>query len=102
MKLLRESGTDFEQVDYTKEPLSREELARLVELLGVEPRALLRKRDRAYREAGLTGEEGEDELIRLMSRHPTLLQRPIGVAGGRAVLGRPPENLLELAGTAEA
>lgn len=97
MKLLRESGTDFEQVDYTKEPLSREELARLVELLGVEPRALLRKRDRAYRERGLGDPEtGDDEILDAMASHPNLIQRPIVVKGDRAVLGRPPERVKEL------
>jgi arsenate reductase-like glutaredoxin family protein len=49
---------------------------------------------------GVTGEESDAELLRLMAEHPTLLQRPIGVTGTgkdrRAVVGRPPENLLEL------
>jgi arsenate reductase len=45
---------------------------------------------------GLTGTETEAELIGLMSAHPTLLERPIGIVGKRAVLGRPPERLLIL------
>jgi len=47
------------------------------------------------REAGLSGDETEKALIAAMADHPTLLQRPIGVKGARAVLGRPPEKLLE-------
>jgi arsenate reductase len=54
------------------------------------------RRDRAYRELGLTGAEVEEKLIALMSSHPTLLERPIGMVGNRAVVGRPPERLLTL------
>ena len=45
---------------------------------------------------GLAGEEPDDELIGAMARHPTLVQRPIGRLPGKAILGRPPERLLEL------
>jgi arsenate reductase len=45
---------------------------------------------------GLSGEEDDDTLISLMHEHPTLLERPIGIAGSKAVVGRPPEKLLEL------
>ena len=45
---------------------------------------------------GLTGDEPDGRLIKLMAQHPTLLQRPIGVRGRKAVVGRPPEKLLEL------
>ena len=65
--------------------------------LGVEPSALLRKNDKAYKENKLTGKESAKKLIALMAKHPTLLQRPIGVSGRKAVVGRPIENLLELA-----
>ena len=51
---------------------------------------------RAFGELGLTGDEPEPELIERMAEHPTLLQRPIGVKGDRAVVGRPPEELLKL------
>jgi arsenate reductase len=56
----------------------------------------VRKRDKAYKELGLTGTESDDVLIPLMAEHPTLLERPIGVLGDRAAVGRPPSNLLEL------
>jgi len=60
------------------------------------PVQVLRKNDKAYKENGLTGDEPDERLIDLMAQHPTLLQRPIGVLGKRAVLGRPHENLLTL------
>jgi len=94
--LLDARGIGYRYRDYKKEPLSEDELRKLVEKLGVTPAELLRRNDRAYKELGLGGDESDGKLIRLMARHPTLLQRPIGVAGRRAVLGRPPEKLLQL------
>ena len=64
--------------------------------LGMKPRELLRKGDAANRVLGLTGDEAEDVLVQHMSEHPTLLQRPIGILNDKAVVGRPPEKLLEL------
>ena len=65
-------------------------------MLAVSPRALLRRNDKAYKENNLTGDEPESRLLELMAEFPTLLQRPIGILGGNARVGRPPENLLEL------
>jgi arsenate reductase len=94
--LLDEHGIDYRYRDYRKEPLAEDELRRVLDLLGAEPNELLRKRDKANKELRLTGDEPPEELIRHMAEHPTLLQRPIGVRDGHAVLGRPVENLLEL------
>jgi arsenate reductase len=57
---------------------------------------VLRRNDKAYRALDLTGDEDDARWIELMAEHPTLLQRPIGVLGERAALGRPPEALLTL------
>ena len=62
------------------------------------PAEVLRTRDRAYRELGLDGSEDDATLIAHMAAHPTLLQRPIGVLDDRAVVGRPPERLVEMVG----
>lgn len=84
--------------DYRQEPLGEEELRGVLRRLGIGPREVLRRNDKAFRELGLSGEEDDATLVALMAVHPTLLQRPIGVLGSRAVVGRPPERLLELAG----
>ena len=65
-------------------------------MLGIPPGKVLRRNDRAFREEGLSGTEPDSLLIQKMAEHPTLLQRPIGVLGDKAVLGRPPELLLSL------
>jgi arsenate reductase len=60
---------------------------------------MLRTKDPNVKELGLTGDEPDAKLIAAMARHPALLQRPIGIVGDRAMVGRPPERLLELVGT---
>ena len=92
---------EYRYREYTREPLDESELRALLEALGATARDLLRTRDRAFRELGLTGEESESALISAMAQHPTLLQRPIGVVGklgrdAKAAVGRPPEQLLSL------
>ena len=96
--MLNEHGAQFRYREYTAEPLSKAEIRRILKLLGVSARQVLRKNDKAYKALGLDGTETDATLISLMADHPTLLQRPIAIADGRAVLGRPVENLLELIG----
>lgn len=97
MKLLRESGVDFDRVDYTVHPLSRAKLAELVRKMGVGPRELLRKRERAYRQLGLGSRDvGDGEVLDAMAKHPELIERPIVERGDRAVLARPPERIKEI------
>jgi arsenate reductase len=94
--LLEDRGVEFEYRDYRKQPLSEAELRDLLRVLDVPASELLRPRDRAFKRLGLTGREDQETLIAHMAEHPTLLQRPIGVLGERAVVGRPPKRLLEL------
>ena len=94
--MLNEEGISFERREYTKNPLSVGEIRDVLGLLGLGPRDVLRKRDPAYKELGLDGDVSDEAIIEAMSLHPGLLQRPIGVVEGKAVVGRPAERLLEL------
>lgn len=96
-KLLRESGVDFDKVNYYLEPLGEKKLRDLINKMGLSPRQLLRTSESIYRELELGKKEStDDELIELMVQHPDLMQRPIVERGDRAVLGRPTENVKEL------
>ncbi|NIM01423.1 MAG: arsenate reductase (glutaredoxin) [Acidobacteria bacterium] len=95
--MLDENGIEYRYREYRKEPLSEKEIRSVLKKLGTKAQDVLRTRDRAFKELGLSGDESEAELISHMAEHPTLLQRPIGVSGKRAVIGRPPEALLTLA-----
>ena len=94
--MLKEHNIEFEYRQYKRDPLHLEELQELMVAYGQPANTLLRRRDPAYREHNLTGEETDEELLPLFAQHPTLMQRPIFVHSGRAVLGRPVERLLEL------
>ena len=96
--MLDEKGVKYRYREYTQEPLTKAEINKVLKLLGVKPQAVLRKNDAAYKQLGLTGKESVTQLVALMAEHPTLLQRPIGVLGNKAVLGRPVDNLLDLVG----
>jgi len=96
-KLLRESGVDFDKVNYYVAPLSKSKLTELIRKMGLTPRELLRTSEPVYRELGLgKGEFTDEQIISLMVKHPDLIQRPIVEKGNRAVLGRPVENVKEL------
>jgi arsenate reductase (glutaredoxin) len=96
-KLLRESGVDFDKVNYYVAPLSKSKLTELIRKMALTPRELLRTNETIYRELGLGKSEfTDDQIISLMVKHPDLIQRPIVEKGNRAVLGRPVENVKEL------
>ena len=96
-RLLRESGIEFEKVNYYIEPLTKEKLTELLRKMKLKPREILRTSEPIYRELGLgKGEFTDDEIISLMIKHPDLIQRPIVERGNRAVLGRPTENVKSL------
>ena len=92
--MLKERGAEFRYREYKKDTLSADEIRAVLSKLGMTARDVLRKRDAS--KLGLTGQESDAQLIDLMAEHPGLLQRPIGVRGDRATLGRPVENLLAL------
>ena len=96
-KFLRESGVDFNKVNYYLEPLNEKKLRQLIKKMGIAPRELLRTSEAIYRELELGKKElSDDHVISLMVKHPDLMQRPIVERGDRAVLGRPTENVRSL------
>ena len=94
--MLKEHNVEFEYRQYKRNPLSLEELQALMVVYGQPASTLLRSREKAYRELNLTGAESDEVLLPLFVQHPALMQRPIFVHEGRAVLGRPVDRLLEL------
>ena len=92
--MLNENQIPFRYREYKKDTLSATEIRTVLGKLNLTARDVLRKRD--ANKLGLTGDETDMQLVALMAEHPGLLQRPIGVRGERAALGRPVENLLTL------
>jgi arsenate reductase (glutaredoxin) len=97
VRLLRESGIDFDRIDYTLDPIPRDKLEELVRKMGIRPRELLRTREKAYRELGLSDPAVTDgALLDAMAEWPELVQRPILERGDRAVLARPADRAREI------
>ncbi|MEQ1730483.1 MAG: ArsC/Spx/MgsR family protein [Vicinamibacterales bacterium] len=96
---LKESGVDFDTVNYFVEPIPKERLLLLLRKMGMDARALLRTREPLYRELHLASRElSEDQVLDLMVQYPELIQRPIVERGDRAILARPAERLKEIVG----
>lgn len=93
--LLNERGVNFEYREYRETPLSRDEIVDVLAKLDMGPRELLRVKDAVKLEIDHATLD-DDALIDAMAEHPGLIQRPIGIVGDKAVLGRPHEALLEL------
>ena len=96
--LLAERGVAFVERRYLDDPPSRAELASLRERLGRPAADWVRTGESAFAAAGLGASSTEPEILDAMAAHPILIERPILVRGARAVVGRPPENVLELLG----
>jgi arsenate reductase len=96
LELLREQGIEPEVIDYLKDAPSAKRVKELIELVGIEPHALLRTKEAAYAELGLSKRSSLDEIAKAIAAHPILLERPIVVKGKRAAIGRPPENVLAI------
>jgi arsenate reductase (glutaredoxin) len=94
---LKESGVDFETVDYYTDPIPKPKLIELLRKMGMRPRDLLRKNEAVYKRLELAERDLTDtELVDLMAEHPDLIQRPIVEKGSRAILARPAARLAEI------
>jgi len=97
LELLRERGLEPDVVFYLEQPPSIDRLREIVAMLGTGARGLLRTGEPEYAELGLDDPSLDDEaLLAAMHAHPQLIERPVFVRGGRAVIGRPSERVLEL------
>ena len=97
LALIEEKGLSPEIKLYLEDVPSKDEIGSLLSKLGISARELLRKGEDAYKEKGLKDTSIPDaDLIAAMVDAPKLIERPIVVVGDKAVLGRPPENVLEL------
>ena len=97
LELLRRQGLEPRIIEYLKNPPAKSELKRILDLLGLAPRELMRKKEDAYKANGLDGGDlSDDQLVDAMIEHLVLIERPIVLANGKAAIGRPPENVLEI------
>ncbi|MCI0508292.1 MAG: arsenate reductase (glutaredoxin) [Gammaproteobacteria bacterium] len=97
LQLLKDNNIEPVIVEYLKAPPSKAELKRILKMLNIKPRDLLREKEAEYKELGLDDKSlTNEQIIDAILAHPKLMERPIVVTGDKAVLGRPPENVLEI------
>lgn len=97
LQLLQDHQVQTQVVEYLKDPPDERTLDALLTMLDMQPRELLREKESEYREHGFDNPDlARAQLIRMMVRHPRVIERPIVVVDGRAAIGRPPEKVLEI------
>lgn len=96
-KTLKESGVDFDSVDYYLDPLPKNKIKGLLKKMGIPASQLLRTKEEIYKTLKLSEKKlSEDEIVDLMAKHPDLIQRPIVEKGSKAILARPAEKIKEI------
>ena len=94
MAILKESGVDFEAINYYVDPIPKKKLKELLAKMKLSAKEILRTKEPIYKELKLAHRQvSEEELIDLMVKHPDLIKRPIVEKGGRAILARPAEQI---------
>ena len=96
LAIVEASGKKFEIIKYLDDQLSEAALTEIINLLGIAPIALVRKNEKIWKEEFKGKTLSDAAIISALAEHPKLIERPIVVKGNKAVLGRPPENVLEL------
>jgi len=95
LTILEDNGVDFDIIEYLKESPNKETLLQIINLLDIKPRDLMRKGEIVYKEKNLNRENlTDDDLVQFMVDNPILIERPIVYDDNRAIIGRPPENVL--------
>ncbi|RME75302.1 MAG: arsenate reductase (glutaredoxin) [Planctomycetota bacterium] len=98
LKLLQGKGLEPKIVKYLEEPLSQKKLKELAQKMGIHPKEMVRTKEKLFKELGLSLDDkrSEREWIKILAENPRLLERPILEKGEKAVIGRPPERVLEI------
>ena len=93
---MRDNGHEPKVIEYLKTPPNFIELKNICKTLGKSPKDIIRKGEKEYKELKINKVDGYDNLIKAMVSHPKLIERPIVIKGDKAIIGRPPENVLKL------
>ncbi|MAP01203.1 MAG: arsenate reductase (glutaredoxin) [Flavobacteriales bacterium] len=96
LSILEEKGLNPNIIYYLKEPLSKEDIIEVVNLLNISALDLIRKNEPIFKEKFKDKKLSENDYIDAMYNHPILIERPIFINNKRAIIGRPPEKILEL------
>ncbi len=96
IEILENSGKEFEVVKYLENTPNETELKKIISLLNISPIQLVRKSEKIWKEEFKGKELSDAEVIKAMIDNPKLIERPIVINGNKAVIGRPPESILDI------
>ena len=97
LELINNHGVEVEIVEYIKQPPSIEQLKNILSSLNLKAQDIMRKKEAEYKDSGLNNASlTEEQQLKLMIKNPKVMERPIVVKGNKAIIGRPPENVLAL------
>jgi len=96
LEILKNSGKEFEIIEYLKEPLAENELGNLIEKLKITPIQLVRKNEKIWKDEYKDRDLSDQEIIKVMIKNQKLIERPVIETENDAVIGRPPSNIEKL------
>jgi len=96
LAILEKETTDFKIIEYLKNPLSFDEIKKIVEKLAIKPIELVRKNEQIWKDNYKRKEMTDVEIIKAMEKNPKLIERPIVINEKHGIIGRPPEKVLSL------
>ncbi len=96
LAILNEKNQEIEIIDYLEKPPTKEELREILDMLGMKPEELIRKGESIFKENFKGKTLTDEEWINVLHSNPKLIERPIVVKDGKAIIGRPPENVLNI------
>ena len=99
LELIKSRGLKPEVVEYLKNPPSAQEIREIVKMLGISPFELVRQKENVFIENYKGKNFSDAEWIVILAQNPKLIERPIVVSGSKAVIGRPPQNVINLINT---
>jgi len=94
--ILEDKGVELVTIEYLKTPPTQKEIKGLLKMLGMKAQDIVRKGEPLFKEKFADKKLSESEWIKALAENPILIERPIIVKGNKAVIGRPPEKVLEL------
>ena len=97
LQLIRDNSVEPKIIEYLKTPMQKDELKKISDMLGLRPKEFIRKNENDFKENNLIEFIDDDaKIIEAMVSFPKIIERPIITKGAIAVIGRPPENVLEI------
>ncbi len=96
LEILEQKNEDITIIKYLETPPNKEELSEIINLLGILPIDLVRRNEAIWKENFKGKDMTDDEIIKALTDHPKLIERPIVIKNNKAIIGRPPQKVIDI------